>query len=131
MTTLRRALPICAVLAARLAAQDVRHPLDALTAAEYRAVVEVLRAAGRADSSTAYSLVTLQDPEKAAVRAWRPGETIPRAAFAVLRRGSRTFEAVVDLATRRVTSWKEVRGVHAAFLDEEPAAAGEIALGDT
>jgi primary-amine oxidase len=132
MTILRslRRLSLCAVVAAPVGAQDARHPLDALTAAEYRSVVEILRAAGRADSTARYSLVTLREPSKAFVRAWRVGAPVPRAAFAVLREGTRTYEAVIDLVTRAVVSWKEVRGVQATYLEEELPAAGEIALAD-
>jgi len=126
----------CVVIAAiipvhaEIAGQEPRHPLDALTAAEYNAVVAILRDGGRVDSATMYSLVTLREPAKALVRAWRPRDPIPRAAFVVLRKGTHTFEAVVDIAARRVVSWREVRGVQATYLDEELPGAGDIALGD-
>src|SRR6185369_4718713 len=78
-----------------------------------------------------YSLVTLQAPYKATVLAWRPGSAVPRAAFAVALKGSRTYEAVVDLVARRVVRWEEVQGAQPTFLDEELPQAGQIALGDT
>lgn len=125
-------LILCAAapLSRPLLGQLPRHPLDPLTAEEHRTILEVLRTAGRADSSTRYSYVTLQPPEKAAVLAWRPGALTPRAGFAILKHGPRTYEAVVDLANRRLLRWTEIRGGQPTWMEEEFTEGGEIALKD-
>jgi len=137
MTALSRRLTagtllICAVspVGPSLVAQTPRRPLDPLTAEEHLAIVDILRAAGRADSTTRYSYVTLQPPDKAAVLAWVPGPPIARAGFAILKQGPRTFEAVVDLVDRKVVRWAEVRGVQPAWAEEEYLEGGAIALND-
>ncbi|MGB5131778.1 MAG: hypothetical protein WBO00_04130, partial [Steroidobacteraceae bacterium] len=94
-------------LAAQSAAQ---HPLDALDASEITATTAILRNAGDVDDKTLVASITLQEPPKADVLAWRTGDPIPRRAKAVLRRHSTTFEAVVDLRSGEVLSHKEIPG---------------------
>lgn len=86
------------------------HPLDALDASEITATTAILRSAGRVDDKTLIASITLQPPPKAMVLAWKAGDPIPRSAKAVLRRNAKTFEAVVDLGKRRVSSHKEIPG---------------------
>src|SRR5258708_6597210 len=57
------------------------HPLDPLSAEEITAAVAVLRAAGLADPNTRFPLIALDEPAKAAVLAWQPGQPVGRAAF--------------------------------------------------
>ncbi|MGH7714319.1 MAG: hypothetical protein ACREOG_23780, partial [Gemmatimonadaceae bacterium] len=127
------ALYLCAIASAgrSLLGQTPRHPLDPLTAEEHRTIVEVLRAAGRADSSTRYSYVTLEPPNKSDVLSWRTGAAISRAALAIVMQGPRTFEVVVDLVGRKVVKWNEVRGAQAAWVEEEFLEGGAIALKDS
>jgi primary-amine oxidase len=86
---------------------------------EHWSLLEALRAAGHLDDETRLSVVTLQEPAKSLVWDWAAGDPLPRSAFAVVRRGPRTFEAVVDLTAETVTSWKEVEGIQPSFLMEE------------
>ncbi len=71
------------------AAQDARptHPLDALTGSEIHQVKELLQADGKLGPKARFHAVDLDEPEKAAVMAWRPGMTLPRRAVAVGERG--------------------------------------------
>ncbi len=92
------------------------HPLDPLTAVELRTVVRVLRGEGRVDDDSLFPLVTLDEPEKARVLAWKPGEPAGRRAFAILKQGRRTFEAVIDLAAARTVSFEEVPDVQPGLL---------------
>lgn len=124
------ALLIWATSSVSLIGQTPQHPLDSLSAEEHRTIVAVLGAAGRVDSTTRFSYVTLQPPDKAAVLAWRPGVPVSRAGFAIIKQGARTFEAVVDLVDRKVTRWTEVRGVQPAWVEEEYLEGGAIALKD-
>jgi len=102
------------------------HPLDPLTATEYARAVSLLREAGHVDDSSRFVTVELRDPDKAEVLAWRAGQPFGRNAFAVVKAGARTFEAVIDLGVGRVTSWNEIVGVQPTVLGEEMAAVGEI-----
>jgi primary-amine oxidase len=109
-------------------AQSVTHPMDPLTHDEHWTVVDVLRDAGRVDEETGFTLVTLHSPQKGQVLAWRPGAEIPRAAFAILKKGPDTFEAVVDLISREVESWEGIEGVQPTWLDREFGAGGRAVL---
>ncbi len=57
------------------AAQDARpmHPLDALTGSEIHQVKELLKADGKLGPKARFHAVDLDEPQKAAVMAWRPG----------------------------------------------------------
>jgi primary-amine oxidase len=101
------------------AAQKVEHPLDPLSFQEHWAILEVLRDAGHVNADTRFSLVTLREPAKELVWGWSKGAAFPRQAFAVVRQGPETHEAVVDLSTRRLLSWTPLRDGQPNWLDEE------------
>ncbi|MEZ4457331.1 MAG: hypothetical protein R2882_12410 [Gemmatimonadales bacterium] len=103
-----------------------RHPLDPLAAEEYGQAVAILRAAGHVDDATRFTTIEVKDPDKATVLAWRPGTPVARSAFAVVKQGEQTFEAVIDLDARSVTSWTPRPGVQPSVLTEEMMAVGEI-----
>jgi primary-amine oxidase len=108
------------------ASENARHPLDPLTAAEYRTVVEVL-GKGYVDENGRFALITLEEPEKSEVLRWKAGAPISRRAFAIVKKGRSTFEAVIDLFRGRVDSWQEIVGVQpGVLLTEEWTAAQEI-----
>jgi primary-amine oxidase len=107
------------VTADRVLAQESAHPMDPLTWAEHWVLLEALRDAGHYDGDTRLAVVTLEEPSKAQVWAWQPGELLPRRARAVVRRDRRTWEAVVDVGVGRVVSWAEVPGAQANWLHEE------------
>lgn len=99
---------------------SVRHPLDPLTAAEYAAVPAALVEAGYVEEFRGlYPFVTLEEPPKADVLAWRPGEPIPRHAFAVVKVDDAVFEAVVNVTSGSVVSWTRVEGVQPGILLSE------------
>lgn len=100
-------------------AADFRHPLDALTAGEYWAVFETLKASGKLDAASRYAGVNLHEPPKAEVLRWKPGDPFRREALAIVKQGRRTFEAVVDVANRKLLSWKEVKGVEPVLIADE------------
>lgn len=107
------------VLAPRASSAQVRHPLDPLTWQEHWVLLEVLRNTGHYNDSTRLAQARLEEPAKALVWAWRPGQPIPRAAHAVVKQQAATYEAVVDLGNQRLVSWTEMTGVQPNFLDEE------------
>lgn len=117
-------------LSAPALAQSVSHPMDPLTHDEYWTVVDALRDAGRIDEQTGFTLVTLQPPPKDQVLAWRPGAAIPRSAFAILKVGPDTYEAVVDLTSHEVESWDRIEGVQPTWLSRDFEIGTEVVLND-
>jgi primary-amine oxidase len=112
-------------------AAGATHPLDPLDSGEITAAVAALRAAGHADETTVFASVTLREPPKASVLRWKPGLPIPRAAAVVLRHKATTYEAVVDLSTRTVTSYTAVPGVQPTVTMPEILAAIELTTKDS
>ena len=90
--------------------------MDPLTAGEYSAVLEILKAASVVGAASLYALVTLQEPAKSQVLTWKVGEKVNRAAFVIVKRGSETFESIVDLTNRRVVDWKQIPDVQPGML---------------
>src|SRR5579862_631054 len=107
-----------------------QHPLDALKTQEYWTVYEVLQATGRIDPDTFYASVLLHEPAKDAVLAWKSSDPIPRAADVILLRKGQVFEASVDIAGRKMESWKEVKGVQAPVIESEFRELGELVKKD-
>jgi len=108
-----------AALATPGAAQPAKHPLDALTPAEYWAVFDALKASSHVDEKSRYSLVNLREPPKDEVLKWKPGQPFRREALVVVKQGARTFEAIADIVGRKIISWKEVEGVQPNLTQEE------------
>lgn len=111
-------------------AAAIAHPLDPLSSDEYARTKDLLRAVGHVDESSRFTNLEILDPAKAAVLAWRPGDAISRSAFAIVKQGPRTYEAVVDLTAGSVTSWTEVEGVQPSLLQEEIIGVSEILAAD-
>ena len=118
------------LLASLVAAQPTNaadHPLDPLSYQEVWRVLELVRSAGHMDRETRFSQLTLQEPPKQAVLAWHSGAAMPRKAYAVVRQGRDAFEAIVDLAADRVSSWSPLNGVQPNWSgDDFKAAVDEV-----
>jgi primary-amine oxidase len=112
-------------------AQDAKpaHPLDALTGAELSRVKAILTTEGKIGARARFHSVDLDEPEKAAVMAWRPGTTLPRGAIAVVSEAGTVHEAAIDLSGGRVTAWRAVTGEPALLLGEM-IGAGDMAKAD-
>ncbi len=95
------------------------HPLDGLTTAEYWVAYDVLQQAGHAEPDSFFASVLLREPAKDFVFAWKGGLPIPREADVVMLQKGKTFEARVDLAARKLISWRELKGLQAPFLSSE------------
>lgn len=104
------------VLDSGLATEVVDHPLDPLSTEELENVASTLRTEGLVDGRELYPLITLREPPKSVVLRWDKGDPVPRVAFAIVKSGSRTFEATIDLVAKEVVSWTEVDGVQAGLL---------------
>src|SRR5579864_4693802 len=106
------------------------HPLDALKTQEYWTVYEVLQGSGRIDKDTYYASVLLHEPAKDKVLAWKSGDPVPREADVILLRKGQVIEARVDVAGRKVESWKEPKGVQAPIIESEFHELSEAAKND-
>ena len=100
-----------------------RHPLDPLSADEFRRTTAALRAAGLLTDSRRFASITLHEPAKDVVLAWRPGDPISRRSLSVLwdRADNNTYEAVVELTDTvdRVRSFDHIPGVTPNFTVDE------------
>jgi primary-amine oxidase len=120
-------LTLAAFLAQALAcgAEDPKktsaHPLDPLRKDELASTVAVLRSAGKVVDSTRFVLIHLHEPPKEKVLAYKPGQALPREAFAVLYdwANNTTSEAVVDLTAKKLVSWKDVPRRQPSALPED------------
>lgn len=120
-------LTLCLLVAAAIPAAAANHPLDQLSYQEVWRALEILRDAGRLDAETTFSQLTLSEPDKDVVRAWREGDDRPRAAYALVRQGEDTFEATVDLAAGEVSAWTQLTGVQPNWsLGEFGAVVGKV-----
>src|SRR6266481_8435023 len=116
------ALLICLLAGAALGyPDDDRSPLAPLAKDEILAAVQILKQAAKVSNDSRFSLITLREPSKHEVLDPRPGSGPGREAFVVVyeRNSNQTFEAIVDLSSRRVTSWKEIHGVQPSYLTED------------
>src|SRR3954471_10849615 len=89
------------------------HPLEPLSMEEFTEAVAVLRRDQNIGDEWRFASIELHEPAKAAVKAWRPGDPVPRTAHAVLwnRTDNQAWEAMVDLSGDRVASWAHLPGV--------------------
>ena len=97
------------------------HPLEPLGADEFRLAARILRSEQDLSDSWRFASIELKEPPKAEVKAWRPGDAVPRTAMAVMwnRTDNQTWEGVVDLTGERVVSWTHVEGVTPNFTVDE------------
>ena len=115
-----------------LSQPDVAHPLDPLDAAEIQAAVAILKAEKKATEESRFYAVVLNEPPKPEVLSHRPGAVFRREAFVIVfdRAANRTSEAIVDLSTKKVISWKEVKGAQPMMMGEDFELAVKIATAD-
>ena len=90
----------------------------------------LLRDAGHAGADTMFHSISLLEPPKEAVYAWRAGQPITRAAAVTLRDQGKTYEARIDLTARKVTSFEAVTGGQPMIALPEILGAQGIALAD-
>lgn len=95
-------------------------PLAPLTKDEILSTVQILKDADKASDNTSFSFISLHEPPKREVLSPRPGSSA-REAFVVLyeRNSNQTFEAIVDLTAKKVSSCKEIHGVQPSYLTED------------
>lgn len=104
------------------------HPLDPLTSAEITATIKALKAAPDFPKKALFSTVTLKEPAKDEVLQFKPGMPLLRQSFAIVydQDNDKTYETVVDLASKKLISWKNIPGVEPLVFDVEYAALDSI-----
>jgi primary-amine oxidase len=114
------------------AADGPTHPLDPLSKEEIAATVEILKASGKVTDSSRFPMIVLQEPPKAEVLSYKPGAAFRREAFVMVyeRATNQTFEALLDLNKKSVSSWKEIKGVQPGFLVEDFLLTQQIVTSD-
>lgn len=100
----------------------IAHPLDPLTPDEIRTAAQIARTDARVTTAS-FAAILLNEPAKADVVAWRPGQVLPREARLVAMTTASVFEVVADLAARRVVSVVERKGVEPPVMMSEFEAA--------
>jgi primary-amine oxidase len=91
------------------AALDHRHPLDPLSEAEITRACDLLKTQKQLSASTRFAFVQLEEPPKADVLAWKPGQPLMRRAATTVfdTKTGATHIGIVDLDEGRVSSWIE------------------------
>src|SRR5258707_13874776 len=82
------------------------YPLDPLTAAEMKKVVQILKDSKTTTGKDIFNIINLKEPPKAEVLGYKPGSAFRREAFTSFYDYSKNgvTEAVVDLNAGRVIS---------------------------
>jgi primary-amine oxidase len=97
------------------------HPLDPLTADEFRAAAAILRRDRGVDDRWRFASIELREPAKDVVRGFAPGDAIRREARVTCwsRDEGTPYKALVSLTDDAVLSWEPVPGQQASMtLDE-------------
>src|SRR6478672_6529284 len=98
-----------------------QHPLEPLTEDEFRLAATVLRRDQELEDTWRFASIELQEPPKREVRAWTPGDPVPRLAHAVLwnRADNQAWDGLVDLTAEKVASWTHLPGVTPNYTNDE------------
>ncbi|MBC1223327.1 primary-amine oxidase [Nostoc sp. UCD121] len=99
----------------------ISHPLASLTEAEINTAVSVIQREKTLSEMAAFPLIALQEPDKEEVLKFIPGKAFARKAFLVIyeRSQNKTYEGIVDLTSKSLSSWKEIPSVQPAIVASE------------
>ncbi|HEV2368854.1 MAG TPA: hypothetical protein VGR90_03205, partial [Acidimicrobiales bacterium] len=108
------------------------HPLDMLTGTEIVQAVAVLRDSGQLPEGALLASAVLDEPDKAELAGWKPGDAVPRRVRAAVVTGPAlgVTEVVVSVTEGRVLSSVEHPDVRPALLMTEAANAVFTTLAD-
>jgi len=111
----------------------ISHPLTALTQAEIKTAVAVIRKEKLLTDMAAFPLIALAEPDKQKVINFTQGQPFARQAFLVVyeRSQNKTYEAIVDLKTQKIASWQEKPHVQPAIFGSEYELARQVVKSDT
>lgn len=102
------------------------HPLDPLTEDEITTATSVIDQQTNLDDTAWVETITLDEPEKAELKAYHNGTPIERRAYVCCYEPSsnRTWRGIVNIASRTLSQWEHVPGAQARIVTEE------FAMGD-
>jgi primary-amine oxidase len=104
-------------IAAQSAQKEIPYdPLNPLSADEINQVHSILQNEGYIKPNTRFQEITVKEPKKEDVWNWKPGTKLPRQASVVVLQGKQVIEGVVDLDSKKVISWNEVKNVQGMIL---------------
>ncbi len=111
---------------------SISHPLTSLTETEINTAVSVIQREKTLSEMAAFPLIALQEPDKKEVLNFTPGKVFQRKAFLVIyeRSQNKTYEGVVDLTSKTLSSWKEIPSVQPAIVASEYQLATEAFKSD-
>lgn len=111
----------------------ISHPLTALTEAEIKTAVALIRKEKSLTDMAAFPLITLAEPDKQEVRNFTQGQSFERKAFLVVyeRAQNKTYEGIVDLKTQKIASWQEKPHVQPAIFNSEYELARNVVKSDS
>lgn len=89
------------------------HPLNPLDTNEINSVKQILLAEGKIDSTFLFYLINLNEPPKKEMLRYKNGMEFRREAFASVyhRPTNKTYEAIIDLKTKKTISFNNIPGV--------------------
>lgn len=111
----------------------VRHPLNPLTAAEITITVEIIFSEKNfSRATTRFIAVSLKEPPKALIYAFKEGDPFERETFVVILDSSAglVYEAVVSLTSGKVLSWENIPGVQPTMTADEQVECEEVVKND-
>ena len=122
-------------LMGEIAAEEsiLAHPLNSLTEAEIKTAVEIVKHEKTLSEMAIFPIIALNEPDKNAIVNFQPGQPFSRQVFLVVyeQTANKTFEGIVDLTTKTLSSWQEMLGVQPAILPPEYERAREIVKSDS
>jgi primary-amine oxidase len=123
------AMLLLAVPAVTVFAWGAANPLLPLSAAEIRQAVRIVNSSSHAPAGSRFSIIALKEPPKDAVL---KGTATPRRAFLVVYnyQENQTFEAIANLTSGALDSWKLIPGAEAPVTGEDSDRAFQIARRD-
>jgi primary-amine oxidase len=111
----------------------ISHPLYPLTETEINTAVSILKREKNLSETAFFPTIALKEPDKKEVLNFTPGQRFSRQVFLVVyeRSQNKTFEGIVDLNSKTLSSWQEKPHVQPAILPPEYELAREIVKSDS
>ncbi|MBG1260102.1 primary-amine oxidase [Nostoc commune] len=111
---------------------SISHPLTSLTEAEISTAVSVIKREKTLSEMAAFPLIALQEPDKEEVIKFTHGKLFQRKAFLVIyeRSQNKTYEGIVDLTSKTLSSWKEIPSVQPAIVASDYELATQVVKAD-
>ncbi|MEH1764884.1 MAG: primary-amine oxidase [Nostoc sp.] len=111
---------------------SISHPLTSLTESEISTAVSVIKREKTLSEMAAFPLIALQEPDKEEVLKFTPGKAFGRKAFLVIyeRSQNKTYEGIVDITSKTLSSWKEIPSVQPAIVNSEYELATQVVKAD-